>query len=59
MTSTRARSCGSTPNRVVRTIPVISQPLVELYSRVLALGDGAVWVVDKGGEAVVRVDPNR
>ena len=46
-------------NRVVRTIPVISQPLVELYSRVLALGDGAVWVVDKGGEAVVRVDPNR
>ena len=34
-------------NRVVRTIPVISQPLVELYSRVLALGDGAVWVVDK------------
>ncbi len=25
-------------NRVVRTIPVISQPLVELYSRVLALG---------------------
>jgi streptogramin lyase len=46
-------------NRVARTIPVISQPLVELYSRVLALGDGAVWVVDKGGEAVVRVDPNR
>jgi DNA-binding beta-propeller fold protein YncE len=46
-------------NRVVRIIPVISQPLVELYSRVLALGDGAVWVVDKGGEAVVRVDPNR
>jgi streptogramin lyase len=46
-------------NRVVRTIPVISQPLVELYSRVLALGDGAVWVVDKSGEAVVRVDPNR
>jgi streptogramin lyase len=46
-------------NRVVRTIPVISQPLVELSSRVLALGDGAVWVVDKAGEAVVRVDPNR
>jgi streptogramin lyase len=46
-------------NRVVRTIPAISQPLVELYSRVLALGAGAVWVVDKAGEAVVRVDPNR
>jgi DNA-binding beta-propeller fold protein YncE len=46
-------------NRVVRTIPVISQPLVELYSRVLALGAGAVWVVDKAGETVVRVDPNR
>jgi streptogramin lyase len=46
-------------NQVVRTIPVISQPLVELYSRVLALGDGAVWVVDKAGEAVVRVGPNR
>jgi hypothetical protein len=38
---------------------VISQPLAELYSRVLALGDGAVWVVDKGGEALVRVDPYR
>jgi hypothetical protein len=38
---------------------VISQPLVELDSRVLALGDGAVWVVDKDGGAVVRVDPNR
>jgi streptogramin lyase len=46
-------------NRVVRTIPVISQPLVELYSRVLALGAGAVWVVDKANETVVRVDPNR
>jgi streptogramin lyase len=46
-------------NRVARTIPVMSQPLVELYSRVLALGDGAVWVVDKSGEALVRVDPNR
>jgi streptogramin lyase len=46
-------------NRVARTIPVVSQPLVELYSRVLALGDGAVWVVDKAGEAVVRIDPNR
>jgi streptogramin lyase len=46
-------------SRVARTIPVISQPLVELYSRVLALGDGAVWVVDKAGEALVRVDPNR
>jgi streptogramin lyase len=46
-------------NQVVRTIPVISQPLVELSSRVLALGAGAVWVVDKAGEAVVRVDPNR
>ena len=46
-------------NRAVRAIPVISQPLVELYSRVLALGAGAVWVVDKAGEAVVRVDPNR
>ena len=46
-------------NRVARTIPVISQPLVELDSRVLALGDGAVWVVDKGGEALVRVDPYR
>jgi outer membrane protein assembly factor BamB len=46
-------------NRVVRTIPVMSQPLVERYSRVLALGAGAVWVVDKAGEAVVRVDPNR
>jgi streptogramin lyase len=46
-------------NRVVRTIPVISQPLVELHSYVLALGDGAVWVVGKGGQAVVRVDPNR
>ena len=46
-------------NRIARTIPVISQPLVELYSRVLALGDGAVWVVDKAGEAVVRIDPNR
>jgi streptogramin lyase len=47
-------------NRVVRTIPVISQPLVErLHSHVLALGGGAVWVVDKAGEAVVRVDPNR
>jgi streptogramin lyase len=46
-------------NRVVRTIPVISQPLVELDSRVLALGDGAVWVVDKNGGTVVRVDPNR
>jgi streptogramin lyase len=44
-------------NRVVRTIPVISQPLVELYSSVLALGDGAIWVVDKGGEAVVRLRP--
>jgi streptogramin lyase len=46
-------------NRIVRTIPVISQPLVELSSRVLALGAGAVWVVDKAGEAVVRVDPSR
>ena len=46
-------------NRVARTIPVISQPLVELSSRVLALGAGAVWVVDKAGEAVVRVDPSR
>jgi streptogramin lyase len=46
-------------NRVARTIPVISQPLVELSSHVLALGAGAVWVVDKAGEAVVRVDPNR
>jgi DNA-binding beta-propeller fold protein YncE len=46
-------------NRVARTIPVISQPLVELSSRVLALGDGAVWVLDKAGEALVRVDPNR
>jgi streptogramin lyase len=46
-------------NRVARTIPVISQPLVELYSRVLALGDGAVWVVDKAGDALIRVDPNR
>jgi len=46
-------------NRVVRTIPVISQPLVELYSRVLALGAGAVWVLDKAGATVVRVDPNR
>jgi streptogramin lyase len=46
-------------NRVSRTISVISQPLVELYSRVLALGDGAVWVVDKAGQALVRVDPNR
>jgi DNA-binding beta-propeller fold protein YncE len=46
-------------NRVVRTIPVTSQPLVELHSHVLALGAGAVWVVDKAGEAVVRVDPYR
>ena len=46
-------------NRVVRTIPVISQPLVELYSRVLALGAGAVWVVDKVNATVVRVDPSR
>jgi streptogramin lyase len=46
-------------NQVARTIPVISQPQVELHSHVLALGAGAVWVVDKGGEAVVRVDPNR
>jgi DNA-binding beta-propeller fold protein YncE len=46
-------------NRVTRTIPVISQPLVELSSRVLALGAGAVWVLDKGGEALVRVDPYR
>jgi streptogramin lyase len=46
-------------NRIVRTVPVISQPLVELSSHVLALGAGAVWVVDKAGEAVVRVDPNR
>lgn len=46
-------------NRVVRTIPVISQPLAELDSRVLALGAGAVWVIDKAGEAVGRVDPNR
>ena len=38
---------------------MITQPLMEPYSRVLALGDGAVWVVDKGGEAVVRVGPNR
>jgi DNA-binding beta-propeller fold protein YncE len=46
-------------NGVGRTIPVISQPLVELHSYVLALGAGAVWVVDKAGEAVVRVDPYR
>jgi streptogramin lyase len=46
-------------NRVARTIPVISQPLVEVSSRVLALGGGAVWVLDKGGEALVRVDPYR
>jgi streptogramin lyase len=45
-------------SQVVRTIPVISQPLVELDSRVLALGDGAVWVVDKAGQALVRVDPS-
>jgi hypothetical protein len=38
---------------------VISQPQVELDARVLALGAGAVWVVDKGGEALVRVDPYR
>jgi DNA-binding beta-propeller fold protein YncE len=46
-------------NRVARTIPIISQPQVELHARVLAVGGGAVWVVDKGGEALVRVDPNR
>jgi streptogramin lyase len=46
-------------NRVARTIPLMSQPLVELYSRALALGDGEVWVVDKADEAVVRIDPNR
>jgi DNA-binding beta-propeller fold protein YncE len=46
-------------NRVTRTIPVVSQPLVEVSSRVLALGAGAVWVLDKAGEALVRVDPNR
>ena len=46
-------------NRVIRTIPVISRPLVEAHAHVLAVGDGAVWVVHKGGEAVVRVDPNR
>ena len=46
-------------NRIARTIPVISQPLVEVSSRVLALGAGAVWVLDKGGEALVRVDPTR
>jgi streptogramin lyase len=50
---------GPGTNRVVRTIRAISQPLVEFYSRVLALGDGAVWVVDKAGEPLVRVDPNR
>ena len=38
---------------------MISQPQVELHARVLAVGGGAVWVVDKGGEALVRVDPNR
>jgi hypothetical protein len=38
---------------------VISQPLIELSSHVLAVGNGAVWVVDKGGETLVRVDPNR
>ena len=46
-------------NQVVRTITVTSQPLLELHSHVLALGAGAVWVVDKAGEAVVRVDPYR
>ena len=46
-------------NRVARTIPVISQPQVELNARVLTVGGGAVWVVDKAGEALVRVDPNR
>jgi outer membrane protein assembly factor BamB len=42
-------------NRVARTIPVVHQPLVELDSRVLAVGDGAVWVVDKGAGTLVRV----
>jgi DNA-binding beta-propeller fold protein YncE len=42
-------------NRVGRTIPVVRQPLVELDSRVLAVGDGAVWVVDKGAGTLVRV----
>jgi hypothetical protein len=45
--------------RMAPSVPVISQPLVELYSRVLALGNGAVWVVDKGAGTVVRVDPYR
>jgi streptogramin lyase len=43
-------------NRIVRAVPVISQPLVEPSPHVLALGAGAVWVDDKAGEAVVRVD---
>ena len=42
-------------NRVARTIPVVRQPLVELDSRVLAVGDGAVWVVDKGAGTLLRV----
>jgi streptogramin lyase len=46
-------------NRMARSVPVMSQPLVELDTRVLALGNGAVWVVDKGAGTVVRVDPYR
>jgi streptogramin lyase len=42
-------------NRVARAISVIRQPLVELDSRVLAVGDGAVWVVDKGAGTLIRV----
>jgi streptogramin lyase len=45
--------------RVVRTVPVINRPLVELDARVLAVGNRAVWLVDQSNNALIRVDPYR
>ena len=51
-------------NRVARTIPVAAYPLKAggaewTFAHILAVGNGAVWVIDKPVDTVVRVDPYR
>jgi outer membrane protein assembly factor BamB len=51
-------------NRVARTIPVAAYPLraggaENTLGHILAVGNGAVWVLDKPTDTMVRVDPYR
>jgi outer membrane protein assembly factor BamB len=51
-------------NRVARTIPVAAFPLraggvEDTLGHILAVGNGAVWVIDLPVDTVVRVDPYR